>query len=151
MNNEGAAGLSCVEGLPEAHERLTRVLILNRPALEVIRGQDGEETFFYLDPPYLHESRASTDDYDHEMSAIDHQRLLEFLPEIKGKFLLSGYRSALYECFAASEGWHQVRIDSTKNSMGRGGTTKKAACELLICRGTQRINDLPLFAQLDET
>jgi DNA adenine methylase len=34
-------------------------VILNQPAIEVIRQQDGEATLFYLDPPYLHETRAT--------------------------------------------------------------------------------------------
>ena len=54
MNEQASAWLTCVEGLPAVHARLKRVVVLNQPALEVIKREDGEKTLFYLDPPYLH-------------------------------------------------------------------------------------------------
>ncbi len=59
MNEQCSAWLTAVEGLIEVHGRLKRVVILNRPALEVIRQEDGPQTLFYLDPPYLHQTRAA--------------------------------------------------------------------------------------------
>lgn len=97
MNNEVSAWLTCIEGLPEVHARLKRVLILNRPALEVIEKHDGPRTLFYLDPPYLHETRVTTGEYAHEMSETDHAELLAVLRECKGKVMLSGYPSELYD------------------------------------------------------
>ena len=44
--------------------------------MEVIRQQDGPDTCFYLDPPYLHEARQSTDVYAHEMTCNQHVELL---------------------------------------------------------------------------
>lgn len=118
MNNETSAWLTCVEGLPAVHERLKRVLILNRPALDVIEGQDGPGVLQYLDPPYLHETRTARDVYAHEMSTQDHQVLLETLAELKGKFLLSGYPSALYDDFAKKEGWSSVDLSQPNHSSG---------------------------------
>jgi DNA adenine methylase len=57
MNEQASAWMNAVDGLPLVHGRLRRVSILNRDALEVIRGQDGPETLFYLDPPYVGETR----------------------------------------------------------------------------------------------
>ena len=68
MNEQASAWWTCVEGLPAVSARLRRVVVLNQPALEVIRQQDGPATLFYLDPPYLHETRASPGTYKHEMS-----------------------------------------------------------------------------------
>lgn len=120
MNEQVSAWLSAVEGLPEAHERLKRVVILNRPAIEVIRSQDGPNTFFYLDPPYLHSTRSSNNpsDYVHEMSDGDHTTLLLELKKIRGKFLLSGYDNDLYEDFRLSQGWtrHEKEIDNKASS-----------------------------------
>ncbi len=79
MNEQASAWLSAVEGLPEAHERLKRVVIFFRDALDVIRQQDGPRTHFYCDPPYLHETRTATNCYEHEMSAFDHACLLSLL------------------------------------------------------------------------
>src|SRR5207249_7948232 len=53
MNEQASAWITAVEGLPAVHERLRRVVILCRPAVEVLRSQDGPGTLFYLDPPYL--------------------------------------------------------------------------------------------------
>jgi DNA adenine methylase len=98
MNEQASAWINAVDGLPAVHARLRRVVVLNRPALDVIRQQDGPDTLFYLDPPYLHETRATTKEYGaHEMSDKDHGELLEVLTGIKGRFLLSGYRSKLYD------------------------------------------------------
>ncbi len=68
MNEQASAWWTCVDGLPAVSARLRRAIVVNRPAREVIRQQDGSKTLFYLDPPYLHETRASTEAYKHEMS-----------------------------------------------------------------------------------
>jgi DNA adenine methylase len=127
MNNEVSAWLSAVEGLPAVHERLKRVLILNRDALEVIRSQDGPGTLFYLDPPYLHTTRVTTADYAHEMTRLQHADLLSALDKLKGKFLLSGYRSELYDGFATALGWH--RTDFTVANHAAGGKAKRRMVE----------------------
>jgi DNA adenine methylase len=111
MNEQASSWLSAIEGLPDAHERLRGVVVACKPALEVIRQQDGPKTWFYLDPPYLHETRTATDAYSRfEMGFDDHVELLETLTGISGKFALSGYPSALYNDFASSFGW---RMEST--------------------------------------
>jgi DNA adenine methylase len=51
---------------------------------------------FYLDPPYLHETRVSTADYDFEMSTDQHVELLEAIDQCAGNVLLSGYPNKLY-------------------------------------------------------
>jgi len=60
MNEQASAWLSAVEGLSAVHARLARAIILCRPAVEIIRSQDGPRTLFYLDPPDVHSTRAST-------------------------------------------------------------------------------------------
>jgi DNA adenine methylase len=121
MNDHVSAWLTAVAGLPEAHRRLGRVVILNRDALDVIRQNDGPDTLFYLDPPYLHATRSSVGEYRaHEMSDQDHGRLLELLADIRGRFILSGYQSELYEQHASDNGWYveTIAIDN-KASSGR--------------------------------
>lgn len=108
MNEQVSSWLTAIEGLPEIHTRLKRVVILNENATSVIRQEDSSSTFFYCDPPYLHETRVSTSDYQCEMSADAHQRLLTVLAEIKGTFMLSGYRSKLYDGIAERFGWRRV-------------------------------------------
>ncbi len=127
MNEQVSAWLNCIEGLPAIHARLKRVLILNKPALDVIRKEDGPRTLFYLDPPYLHETRATTGEYAHEMTWNDHVILLQALAKIKGRFLLSGYRSELYDGHCDMNGWtrHEMKI----NNHAAGGKTKRVMTE----------------------
>lgn len=91
-------------------ERVRGVTIENRDAFEVIRQQDGPETLFYLDPPYLFDTRASSPSYlrykNEFGTAQEHTRLLEFVRELKGMFVISGYPSEIYD--HALPGWHKV-------------------------------------------
>lgn len=128
MNNEVSAWLTCIEGLPAVNERLKRVLILNDDAIDVIRKHDGPRTPFYLDPTYLHETRATTGEYgEYEMTSEQHGNLLEVLSLLTGRFLLSGYRSDLYDDWAAACKWnrHDFQIDNK----AAGGKTKRMMTE----------------------
>jgi len=128
MNEQVSAWLSAIEGLPEVHERLKRVVILNRSATDVIRQQDGPNTLFYLDPPYLHETRVTTDDYQHEMSEADHIELLDVLSAVQGKFLLSGYPSELYTRYAREHGWSMNSKEIDNKASSRKTKEKKQEC-----------------------
>jgi DNA adenine methylase len=131
MNEQASAWLTAVEGLPAVHARLKRVVILNHDALDVIRQQDGDKTLFYLDPPYLHETRATTGEYQHEMTIEQHIELLDTLCWIKGKFLLSGYRSDLYDAKAQQYSWNRHDFDLPNNSAG--GESKRRMTECVWC------------------
>lgn len=90
------------EELPKIIERLRTVQILCQDAIDVIKKWDSQDTFFYCDPPYLQETRVSKQVYVHEMGEekedIDAQKLLlETLLNIKGKVMISGYNSPLYQ------------------------------------------------------
>lgn len=127
MNEQVSAWLNAVAGLPAVHARLKRVLVLNKPALDVIRSEDGPRTLFYLDPPYLHETRATTGEYSHEMIAEEHSKLLNVLSAIKGRFLLSGYDSAIYDRAMKVHGWNRHDFDLPNNAAG--GKTKRRMTE----------------------
>ena len=129
MNEQASAWLSVVDGLPDVHARLQRVVILNRPALEVIRQQDGPQTLFYLDPPYLHETRTAQDVYRFEMSKDDHRELLTTILGVKGKVMLSGYRSGLYDGMLTD--WDRHDIDVPNNAAG--GSSKRRMVECVWC------------------
>lgn len=121
MNNEVSAWLSCVEGLSEVHARLKRVLLLNRPAVDVIRGQDGPETVIYCDPPYLGETRSVSSVYRHEMTEADHREMLTAACNCKGLVVISGYPSDLYDTML--DGWRVVDIEIPNHAAG-GGTKR---------------------------
>ena len=129
MNEQASAWLSAVEGLPEVHDRLKRVVILNNEATRVIQQQDGAHTFFYLDPPYLHDTRSSVGEYGaHEMSVEQHEALLEALAGVTGKFILSGYRSGLYDDFANRHGWHRRDIEIDNKASARRSKPRVTEC-----------------------
>ena len=89
--------LGSVEQLPEIAERLLRVQIENRPALEIIDLYDAKDTFFYCDPPYAHQSRGDDKAYGFEMTDAHHVTFADRLQRIQGKAAVSGYRCQLYD------------------------------------------------------
>jgi DNA adenine methylase len=129
MNEQASAWLSAVKGLAAVHERLKRVVILNRDALEVIRQHDGPETLYYCDPPYLPRTRTAPDVYGHEMTAAQHGELLDLLTGCQGQVMLSGYPSALYDDALSS--WNRHTFDLPNNAAG--GKTKRRETEVLWC------------------
>ena len=98
--------LGSIEGLPEIAQRLQRVQIENAPALDVIARYDTPETLFYLDPPYVHEARGDASAYGFEMTNADHEELAGALRDVRGRVVLSGYRTDLYD--RLFEGWRRV-------------------------------------------
>lgn len=128
MNDQVSSWLSAIEGLPEAAERLRRVVLFSRRACDVIRQQDGPDTLFYCDPPYLHSTRVTTDSYEHEMTVEDHSQLLETLSSIQGKFLLSGYRSDLYDNIASVYGWNRSELKIDNKASGKKKKDMKTEC-----------------------
>jgi DNA adenine methylase len=83
--------------LVEITARFIRVQIDNRPAVEVIRAYDSEDTLFYCDPPYPHESRGDSKAYGFEMTNQGHENLAEVLHNIQGKVAISGYQCSLMD------------------------------------------------------
>lgn len=89
--------LGSVEGLSEIAQRLLRVQIENAPANEVIRRYDSDQTLFYCDPPYPHDSRGDNNAYKYEMSDEEHRELSCLLHSIQGRAAISGYRGLLMD------------------------------------------------------
>lgn len=86
--------LGGIDALAEIAQRLLRVQIENRPALDVIRLYDSPQTLFYCDPPYLHATRGDTKAYGFEMDMDAHAELAALLNSVQGKVAISGYRCA---------------------------------------------------------
>lgn len=128
MNEQVSAWLSAIDGLSEVHGRLKRVVICNEDALSVIRREDSAHTFFYLDPPYLPETRTALDCYENEMSNIDHQNLLSLISSLEGRFLLSGYPSQLYSAAAKANGWSRVDVSIDNKASGAKQKPIKTEC-----------------------
>jgi len=84
--------LGGVDALGDIADRLARVQIENRPALNVIDLYDDPDTLLYCDPPYLHETRGDSAAYGFELATEDHLALAGRLRSCRGKVAISGYR-----------------------------------------------------------
>ncbi len=89
-------------------ERLAGVVIENRDAFEVMLQQDGPDTLFFLDPPYVHDTRGAKHSYRHEMTNEDHERLIYFIQKLEGMVILCGYSNQIYERLK----WREIRRES---------------------------------------
>jgi len=130
MNEQVSAWLGAVEGLAELHARLIRVELWNRPAVEVIEKLDSPSTLFYLDPPYLPETRNSQGEYGlHEMTFDDHAQMLGAIVKIEGKFILSGYDSQLYRDFERAHFLNRIEFAVPNNASS--SKTKEIKTEII--------------------
>ena len=118
-----------MDGLPDVHARLRGVVVENGPAVPLIRREDGPGTLFYCDPPYLPDTRTARDAYACEITAADHRQLLDVLTACRGRVMLSGYPSALYE--EALAGWTRHAFDVPNHAAG--GKTKGRETEVVWC------------------
>jgi DNA adenine methylase len=132
MNEQASAWLAAVDGLDAVHARLSRVVVLNRDGVDVIRSEDGPGTLFYLDPPYLTTTRSARAVYRVEMAEGDHRRLLEAVKAARGKVMLSGYPNSLYD--AELTRWERHTFDVPNHAAG--GRSKRRMTELVWCNFT---------------
>lgn len=119
MSGSISKWLSSIAGLEQICERLRRVQIENLPAVKVIQKYDTPKTLFYLDPPYVWESRVKghNDVYLYEMTDEQHRELARVLDKVKGKVALSGYSSPLYCKLYA--GWRITKEKAKRCSSGK--------------------------------
>lgn len=106
------------EQLPLIVERMRTVQLLCRPAIDVIETWDSINTLFYCDPPYVHSTRHSSSRaiYGKEMSEKEHAELAATLNRCKGKIIVSGYPSQLYEKLFNK--WRRIAIDIPNHASG---------------------------------
>jgi len=93
------------------HDRLTRVQLDNRDALEVGRYWDSPETFFYIDPPYVSETRKSKKVYANEPPDEHHRKLVSLLLTIQGGAAVSGYDHDIYRPLE-NAGWRRYEFQT---------------------------------------
>jgi DNA adenine methylase len=95
---------SCIPGFVG---RLRTVTLECSPAVDILRKYDSPDTLFYVDPPYLRNTRTTHgDSYRYEMSELEHVELSGLLHGLSGMVLLSGYASDLYNGLYAD--WRAV-------------------------------------------
>lgn len=118
--------------IPHAVERLRSVQIENLDYKDLIKKYDRPETLFYLDPPYVHDTRKMTYEYQHEMDNIMHLELVEMLSNIKGQGVLSGYDTEIYSPLLDC-GWTKRSIGNyTKRSEKSNGNNSRSVAEEIV-------------------
>lgn len=90
-------------------ERLRKVQIENRPALEVIERFNYSQVFMYLDPPYMLGTRSGKQ-YMHEMTDAEHEELLQMILQSRAKIMISGYETDMYNDYLS--GWEKKQFSS---------------------------------------
>jgi DNA adenine methylase len=101
------------QALPAITRRLAGVVIEQRSALDILRQHDRSDALHYVDPPYVHETRAAGNPYcgkhyyRHELTDEQHVELAATLHDLQGAVVLSGYPSELYRRLYGD--WHQVK------------------------------------------
>jgi DNA adenine methylase len=114
MTEKAAAYGSALCMLPLIADRLMTISIENRHFRDLIPLYDRPGTLFYIDPPYLPETRRGGG-YTHEMTREDHEELVDLLRGIQGKAMLSGYPNDLYDRL----GWRRLDWETTCRASGR--------------------------------
>ncbi len=102
------------------HQRLSAVQIDSVDGIEAIRYWDTPDTVFYVDPPYVQETRSghAGAQYEHEMTTDDHKRLVETLLQVKGVVVLSGYDHPVYRPLEEA-GWEKYARVTACHTAGR--------------------------------
>ena len=93
--NPAKAWAKLPETIQLAAERLKNAQIEHKDALELISDLYGKDTFIYIDPPYLQDTRKKYL-YNHEMTDEQHMKLLQIVKESSCKIMLSAYENELY-------------------------------------------------------
>ncbi len=116
--------LGAVDKLPEIADRLIRVQIENRPAIDIIALYDSQDSLFYCDPPYIHDTRGDSKAYDSEMTDDDHAELATVLNGISGKVALSNYDCNLMGELYSKSDWFKTVIPERTNHATKGKRTE---------------------------
>lgn len=115
--------LSTVDRLYEIHQRISKVIIHNTDAIDLIKKYDKEDWMMYLDPPYHWSTRTSAR-YKEDMSVEKQDDFLKCLLECnKAKILISGYDCEEYNVLV-DNGWKKVSFEVKTQNTNRVGKTK---------------------------
>lgn len=99
--------------------RFHRVQLSSWDWSEVVERLDTPQTLFFLDPPYYPDTiNPSSQFYPHDMTAEQHEAMLEILRKVEGHVVLCGYGNKLYDRVLAD--WRRVDIPTKTNMCLRG-------------------------------
>jgi len=126
---------AAVSSIPQWRRRLSRVTILSNDGLEICeRIEDKEGTVIYADPPYVDK----TEDYVHDFSSPDHERLAKALTRFQEtRVVVSYYDHPRLADLYHSPHWTKIAAGVTKGLGKKLGETKTVkAPEVLLANWT---------------
>jgi DNA adenine methylase len=102
------------ETFEQFHWRLKHAIIENLDWREMLKKYDDKDSLFYLDPHYVHSTRKHKRGYNFEMQDLEHEELITAIQSLKGKVVLSGYRSKIYSKLP----WETVEVEARTQNAG---------------------------------
>ena len=106
------------------HQRLLGCYIDNIDAIQCIQYWDTSDAFFYVDPPYQHETRSkdNRDSYKHEMTTEQHKTLINCLINIEGQAVISCYNTPTYDALLGA-GYQRIEFNTACHAASRTRTS----------------------------
>lgn len=86
-----------LEKLEAVHMRFRNVQVDSQDALACMNYWDAPTMVFYVDPPYVLDTRGNRIYYEFEMDETEHKQMVDVLLQLQGAVVLSGYDSPIYD------------------------------------------------------
>lgn len=102
-----------IQELHDISHRLEEVFIFNKDAIEIIDTFNSSNALLYCDPPFLYENKSSKKVYSSDMETEIHINLSHALNSFKGKAIISGITSPLYN--RLYKDWTMIRSKIKKD------------------------------------
>lgn len=118
--------LSCIDRLPELHQRLSKVIVTNNDGISLMKKFSLPGVLIYCDPPYEPSTRTSYR-YKIDMNREQHIKFLEACIHSKAMLLISGYDCPLYSILTEN---NFTKIQFTVNTI-TGNRKRKVKTEWL--------------------
>lgn len=115
--NRTISYLNSIDKLDLIYERFKYITIENDSFEKIIPRYDYPDTLFYLDPPYIPDTRKDNRFYQHEMSYEQHEQLVSLLLNIKGMCIFSCYMHDMYNILIENN-WGVIEIESVAHVKG---------------------------------
>jgi DNA adenine methylase len=100
--------------------RLAGVDIACRDAINLVKLKDGPDAFMYFDPPY---KNSECGHYEGKQEVFD--RLLDVLPTLKCKWLMSSYPDERLTALRLQHGWASIDLDRNLSVSGKHNAGKR--------------------------
>lgn len=122
MSKNVSSYLTAIEGLFEYHDRISKVVICNKDANDLIEKYNQSNCFLYCDPPYVWDTRTSTR-YKQDMDNNQHLIFIENVLKSNAKILISGYDHSYYDKLV-DNGWQKIQFNVNTTSGNFNPKTK---------------------------